>query len=280
MHAQQYHVAGAEGFAVVTHRFQSLLLFIQLRLQGRFFIFREPFGLGRFVFHQHPPAEGPDNGRHTFNNEHLTPAEGLDQISGDHRHPQYRDRVAENKEGIGARAFGFGKPVADVDQHRGHDRRLHYAKNKTNGRQRRDVIHHPGEGGAGTPEDQADEDQFADAAAFGIDGARDLEKEVTEEEEGPQQRGDAFGDPQVFRNACGRREAKVRTIKVRQAVRDKHDRHDVPPAFYCVCCIVHRLASVVEGVTAVVCRVHGGLIVSPLSPVGRGKLCVQLRPGG
>lgn len=48
--AQQDHVAGAEGFAIVTHRLQSLLLFIQLCLQRRFLIFGEPFRLAGLSF--------------------------------------------------------------------------------------------------------------------------------------------------------------------------------------------------------------------------------------
>jgi hypothetical protein len=48
-------------------------------------------------------------------------------------------------------------------------------------------VHHPGQRGAGAPQDQADKDQFANAAAFRINRAGDLEEEVAEEEQRPQQ---------------------------------------------------------------------------------------------
>ena len=145
MRAQQDHVAGAEGFSVVAERLQTLLLFIQLGLQRGFFIFGKPFRLGRFILHQHPPAECPDHCWHPFDDKHFAPAEGLDQVARHNRHPQYRDRVTEDQEGIRARAFRFGKPVADVDQHRRHDRRLNDAQDKANGGQGRNIVHHAGQ---------------------------------------------------------------------------------------------------------------------------------------
>ncbi len=42
LRAEQDHVAGAEGFAIVTHRFDALLFTIQLFLQRRFFTLRQP----------------------------------------------------------------------------------------------------------------------------------------------------------------------------------------------------------------------------------------------
>ena len=105
LRAEQDHVAGAEGFAIVTHRFDALLFTIQLFLQRRFFTLRQPGHLRRLIFHQHPPAEGPDHRRHPFDDEHFPPAEGLNQVAGDHRHPQDRHRVTEDQEGVGARAL-------------------------------------------------------------------------------------------------------------------------------------------------------------------------------
>ena len=96
-------------------------------------------------------------------------------------------------------------------------------------------MHNPGQGGAAAPQDQADKDQFANAAALCINSAGDLKEEVAKEEQRPQQGRDPFGDAQVFGNACRGGEAEVGAVEVRQAIRDKHDRHDVPPAFRCIC---------------------------------------------
>ncbi len=79
----------------------------------------------------------------------------------------------------------LSEPVADIDQHRRHHRRFDDAEDKANGRQRRDIMHNTGQRGAAAPEDQADKDQFANAAALRIDSAGDLEEEVAEEEQGP-----------------------------------------------------------------------------------------------
>ncbi|WP_242660049.1 MFS transporter, partial [Enterobacter chengduensis] len=54
LRAEQEHITRAEGFPVVTYRLQTLLFFVQLCLQRRFFVFGKPFRLGRLIFHQHP----------------------------------------------------------------------------------------------------------------------------------------------------------------------------------------------------------------------------------
>lgn len=107
-------------------------------------------------------------------------------------------------------------------------------------------MHHPGQRGAGAPQDQADKNEFAYAAAFGVNRAGDLKEEVAEEEQRPQQGGDTFGDPQIFSNTGRRSEAEVSAVEICQAIRDKHDRHDVPPAFCCIRRTIHRFASVSE----------------------------------
>lgn len=76
-------------------------------------------------------------------------------------------------------------------------------------------MHNTGQGGATAPQDQADKDQFANAAALRIDSAGDLEEEVAEEEQRPQQGGDPLVMP-VFGNACRGGEAEVGAVEVRQ----------------------------------------------------------------
>ncbi len=77
-------------------------------------------------------------------------------------------------------------------------------------------MHHPGQRGAGAPQDQADKNEFAYAAAFGVNRAGDLKEEVAEEEQRPQQGGDTFGDPQIFSNT-GTAEAKLKLARSRYA---------------------------------------------------------------
>ncbi|CCK04331.1 hypothetical protein BN129_3091 [Cronobacter sakazakii 701] len=188
LRAQQDNVARAEGFAVIAHRFNAFLLFIQLRLERRFLVIRQPLHLRRFILHQHPPAERPDNRRDAFDDEHFTPAERLNEIARDHRHPQHGGWVTENQKGVGARALRLRKPVADVNQHGGHDGGFHHAEDKADRRQHRDIADHAGQRRAAAPQNQADENEFTHAAALGVNRARDLEKEVAEEEQGAQQR--------------------------------------------------------------------------------------------
>lgn len=219
-----------ERLAVVLHWLDALLLGGQGVFQVAFFRAAQPGGLARAVIHQAPPDEGPDHRRQAFDDEHPAPAEMLHQVAGDHRHPEDGHRVAEDQEGVRPRALGAGEPVAEVDQHRWHHRRLDHAEEEADADQQVDVGDHPGQGGQPAPEDQADEDQLLDAALFRVDRPRHLEEEVTEEEQRAQQRGQPGGDPQVVGHPGGGGEAVVGAVQVGQAVGDENDRHDVPPA--------------------------------------------------
>src|SRR5471030_1298925 len=92
---------GFKRLRVVMYRLDAFLLFRQLVCQRFFLILRQPVHLLGFVFDQEPPADRPDHRRNAFEDEHFTPAEGVDQITGQHRHPQHRDRIAEDQERVG-----------------------------------------------------------------------------------------------------------------------------------------------------------------------------------
>ena len=107
----------------------------------------------------------------------------LDQVAGHHRHPQYGHWIAQHQEGIGARTFRPGEPVAQVDQHGRHHRRLYHTQQKTDADQHVHVADHAGQRGQPTPQDQADENELLDAALFGVDSTRYLEEEVAQKEQ-------------------------------------------------------------------------------------------------
>ena len=166
----------------------------------------------------------------------------LDQVPRDHRHPQDGHRVAQHQEGIGARAFGAGEPVAQVHQHRRHHRRLDHAEQEADADQQVDIADHAGQGRQAAPEDQADENQLFDAAFLRVDGTRHLEEEVPEEKQRPQQGRQRRGDLQVIGHARGGGEAVVGTVEVGQAVSDEDDRDDVPPTAWGEACRLHDAA--------------------------------------
>ena len=62
-----------------------------------------------------------------------------------------RYRVSEDQERVGARTLGFRKPVADINQHRRHHRRLNHTKGKANRHQHRNIADEPGRRRAESP---------------------------------------------------------------------------------------------------------------------------------
>jgi hypothetical protein len=76
-------------------------------------------------------------------------------------------------------------------------------------------MHNTGQRGAAAPQDQADKDQFANAAALRIDSAGDLEEEVAEEEQRPQQGGDPLVMPRS--SVMPAAEAKLKLARSRYA---------------------------------------------------------------
>ena len=224
-----------------------------MRLQARLFLIGQPLGLGRLVLHQHPPEEGPDDRRQTFGDEHHPPAGDLHEVATEDRHPQHRHRVAEDQEGVGPAAFGLGEPVGEVDQHRRHHRRLDDAEQEADDQQPGRVVDDPGQGRAAAPQDQADEHQLLDALPLGVDRAGDLEEEVAEEEQRPDQRRHLRRDLQVVRHPRRGREAVVGPIEVGQTVGDEDDRHDHPPPAWRDRGRLAHLVSSPEGVVRRLC---------------------------
>nr|GFB46961.1 hypothetical protein [Tanacetum cinerariifolium] len=175
---QQQHARGAEGFGVVLHRLDAHLLGIKARLQFGLFFSGQPLGLGRTLVHQTPPDKRPDHRRQTFDDEHPAPAEVRHQVARDHRHPQHGHRVTEDQHGVGPRALGLGKPIAEVHQHGRHHRRLDHAEHEANADEHVGVGHDARQRSQAAPQDQADEDQLFNALFLRVDCAGHLEKEV------------------------------------------------------------------------------------------------------
>ena len=187
LQGQQDDFRRAEGCRVVFYGLHADLFGIQRALQVLFLLLAEPFGVAWAVIRQTPPDKRPHHGRQAFDNKHPAPAVMLNQVARDHRHPKHGHRVAENQEGVGARAFGTGEPMTQVHQHGGHDGGFNHPEHEANHDQAVGVGHHARERGQAAPEDQADKDQLFNAIALRVDRPGDLEEEIPEKEQCAQQ---------------------------------------------------------------------------------------------
>ncbi|MCY1548277.1 hypothetical protein D9M68_843790 [compost metagenome] len=60
-----------------------------------------------------------------------------------------------------------------------------------------------------------------------IDSARDLEEEVAQEKQRPDQRGHALGDTQILFDTCSTGEAIVGAVQISEAVGDENEWYEI-----------------------------------------------------
>src|SRR5690606_24860156 len=101
------------------------LLGFEVCLQIAAFLVIQPLGACWPFVDEFPPDECPYDGGYPLDDEHPAPAQGIDEVARKHRHPQYGGGIAQNEEGVGARALLFGKPLAEEDEHGRHNGTLH-----------------------------------------------------------------------------------------------------------------------------------------------------------
>ena len=189
-----------------------------------------PLRLGGAVGHQPPPHKGPDDRRQALDHEHPAPAQAGGEIARHHRHPQQGRGIAHHQQRIGAGALAAGEPARLQDQHGGQHRAFHHAQHEARRIKQPDVGNQPHRGGQRPPADQPGKDQLLDAAVLGIDRARDLEQEITQEEQRAQQRRLGRRDVQVGGHAgCGA-ETEIGAVEIGQAVGDENHRQQQRPA--------------------------------------------------
>src|SRR6185437_1735276 len=142
----------------------------------------EPACLSGLVAHGGDPDNAPDNRGQAFDDERVLPAETFDEEAGDRGHPKHGDRVAEQKDAVGARALRTGEPARYKQQHGGEGDALRNAEDEADDAQHGKAVQHASERGEYAPHNQRDEDDAGGADAAGEQHARDLKEEIAEEE--------------------------------------------------------------------------------------------------
>ena len=97
------------------------LLALELLAELGASFFAHPCGVCWFVANDDEPDESPEDRGQAFDDEGHLPAEGADEVTGGGGHPDERDGIAEEEDGVGAGALGAGEPVGEQDQHRRED---------------------------------------------------------------------------------------------------------------------------------------------------------------
>ena len=217
------------GFDVRDLRDEPLLAFELLRELSACLLVH-PGGVLRFIANDGQPYEAPEYGRKAFENEGHLPADCADEIAGCGRHPEDGDWIAEEKEGVGARALRTGEPAGKQDQHSREDETFGRAEQKSVERQQPEVADDSGERGEDTPRDQREEDKTTRASAPGVGCAGNLEEKVSEEEESAKQRRLRVADVQRLRESGGGPEAVVGAVHVRETVSNEDSGQDGEPA--------------------------------------------------
>ena len=227
---QDQHARHFKCGEIVFDRRYILLLFGQLRFQRLALGIGQPFGASRAVGHHLPPHDAPQHRRQAFDDEHFAPAEILDQVARQHRHPQHGDGIAQHQKGVGAGAFLAGVPARLQNQHRRQHRAFHDAQREAHAIERVEIVQQASDGGEQTPADQAPQDQLLDAVFLRVGGAGNLEHEIAQEEQRAQQRVFRSGDSKILGHAAGGSEAEIGAIEIGQAVGDENHRQQKRPA--------------------------------------------------
>ena len=219
-----------QNAAQISHRLFRDLLCSDAVFERQRRLAREPRRLRRPIAHKRDPTERPQNRRQSLHDEGLLPAQLVDKISRNRRHPKNRDGVGQHQQRVGTRALGPRKPAREQVQHDREDQTLSDPEQKSVEREQPEGSHHTRERSEDAPGHQRPKDYAADAIFSCQDGARNLEREVSQEEQAGEQRRFLATDVQRGSQTRGNTESEVGAVHVRQAIGDEDRRHQIEPA--------------------------------------------------